>query len=516
MNPTVHMVKGHLAFQTENLGQMKQIFPEMKTSVLDGKTYVAVQHSLDHAIVLRNLGFNAPSPIRMFYDWPGVYKPYDHQIHTAEFCTLNPRCFVLNGMGTGKTLSVLWASDYLKKLGRVHRTLIVSPLSTLERVWGDEIFRNLHERTFAVLHGSRQKRLDLLAKPHDYYIVNHDGLKIIQEELAKRTDIDLIIVDELASFRNANTEKWKVAKAVCTPSRLVWGLTGTPTPNAPTDAYGQSKLVKPENFNGHFTKFKMITMQQITNFKWVPRPNIEPLLNQVLKPSIRYALQDCIQLPPTIYHERHAELSSEQEKHFLEMKRFATTSVKGADINAVNAAVLVSKLLQAATGVIYDNAGGKVEVDFGPRLSVLEEAIEESEGKVIIFVPFTGILNALHDKLKKRWTCAIVDGEVSAGKRNQIFSQFQDTPNPRILLANPGTMAHGLTLTAATTIIWYAPIYSNEIYEQANARIARPGQKCKTNIVHIAGTALERGIYTVLKERGRLQSVVLGLAKEGR
>lgn len=305
-------------------------------------------------------------------------------------------------------------------------------------------------------------------------------------------------------------------KSLVTPQRWVWGLTGSPTPNAPTDAFGQMKLIKPENYNGHFTKFKNDTMQQFGPFKWAPRRGWEQLVNRVLSPSLRYALEDCVNLPPTIYQDRTAELSPEQRQHFTKLQREALTTINGEQVSAVNAGVLLSKLVQASCGVLYSSSGETVKIDFGPRLKVLEEVIDECNEKIIIFVPLTGTLNALAAELKKKWSVEVIDGSTPAGKRNQIFQDFQHSSNPRIILANPQTMSHGLTLTAATAIIWYAPIHSNEFYEQANARIARPGQTKTTNIVHIYATNVERRIYDTLREKGKMQQIVLELAKEGR
>ena len=507
----MQIINNHYVYKTADLVQHFSLFPDVRAAEVGGEMYAAVPCTLDYARILRNLGHEVPAPVLTDYRWPGMFKPYEHQRTTTAFLTLNKRAFVLNGLGTGKTMSSLWAADYLMTCGAVKRCLILSPLSTLERVWGDELFKNFPRRSFAVLHGSRQKRLDLLAKSHDFYIINHDGVGVIEVELAKRSDIDLLIIDELAGFRNHKTDKFKLLKTLIRPDTTVWGLTGTPTPNAPTDAYAQMKLVNPSNWQGTFTKFKMNTMHQLTQFKWVPRAGAEDTVNQVLQPSIRYALRDCIDLPETIYHEREATLSAEQTKHFKQLQREAVTEIGHQQVTAVNAAVLISKLIQTACGCTYASDGTIAHMDFGPRLAVLEEAIEESEGKVIVFVPFTSVLDILAAKLKKNWSCAVVDGGVSAGKRNTIFSSFVKDKDPHVLIAHPGCMSHGLNLISANTIIWYAPIWSGELYPQANARIVRPGQKLVTNIVHIYATSVERQVYAVLKEKGKMQDVVLNL-----
>ena len=173
----------------------------------------------------------------------------------------------------------------------------------------------------------------------------------------------------------------------------------------------------------------------------------------------------------------------------------------------------MNKIVQAACGVMYGKDGAVLELDFGPRLNLLKEVIEECNEKVIVFVPLTGALRVIEKELSKDWSVSVVDGSVSSNKRNEIFRKFQMEDNPRVILANAGTMAHGLTLTAASTIVWYAPVHSNEIYQQANARIVRPGQTKVTNIVHIHGTQAERKIYAKLQDRGRMQDIVLELAK---
>jgi SNF2 family DNA or RNA helicase len=291
-------------------------------------------------------------------------------------------------------------------------------------------------------------------------------------------------------------------------------MTGSPTPNAPTDAWAQCKLIKPENYKGSFQSFKFATMRQITQFKWIVEPGAEKKVNEILKPSIRYALEDCVDLPPTIYQTRMCDLSKEQKHHYDHFLKHQMAVFGETEVTAANAAVLLGKVLQVVAGCIYGNDGERLAIDFGERYSLLEECIEECNEKVIVFVPLTGALELLEEKLKKKWSVSVIDGSVSAGKRNEIFHNFQKTDDPKILLANAGTMAHGLTLTAASTVIWYCPVNSHDTYLQANARIVRPGQKNITNIIHLCATRTEEKIYAALKEKTRLQDVVLELAKE--
>lgn len=502
----------HLVLEGENF---PSLFPQAKTSVLQGKAFTAIPYTVEACQYLGNLGYKVPSPIVSTYPFKSKYpKPMQHQVETASFLTLNRRAFNISGMGTAKTLSALWAADFLRREGLIRRVLVVSPLSTLQVVWGKEIFTNFPHLSYAILHGSRDTRQELCKQPYDIYIVNHHGLDLVKDHLPE--DIDLIIIDEVAIYRTHTTNMWKTMKRYIKPEHWVWGLTGTPIPNCPTDAFGQMELIVPERFPGmSFTRCKMNMMHKVSMFKFIPRKGSEQQAYEMLQPSIRYELSQCIDMPETMYHERECELSPEQKHHYREIERECVTEINGVQVTAVNAAVLLGKLVQASCGVVYGSNGEVAKLDFGPRLSVLVEAIESCNEKVIVFIPLTAMLHAIYDKLSKKWKCGVIDGSVSATKRTTIFNELQDGKEMKVLLANPTTMSHGINLTAATTTIWYCPIHSNEVYQQANARMRRPGQKKAMNIVHIYGTKVEQKIYTRLKEKGRMQDLVLDLVKEG-
>jgi len=514
------LINGHIVLKTEKDGQLKAIFPDIKEAVIKGEKYQALPFDLDTATILNNLGICTQSPIRTNYKWPGRYTPRWYQIETSEFLTLNRRAHCHNAPRTGKTFSSLWAADYLKSIGKIEKTLIVAPLSTLWDVWEQSIFESFPLRTFVVLHGTRERRLRLLEEPHDFYIINHNGINIIEEVLAERKDINLVIIDEVAVFRNSQTKTlFKPLDRVLNKQgipRAAWGLTGTPTPNEPTDAFGQCKLITPENYSGHFTSFKRETMFQLNQFKWVPKKGSESSVARVLKPSIRFERSVCTDMDP-VYIDRRAQLSADQQRAYKELIRKAVTETDGSTITAVNAAALLSKIVQVACGVAIAADGSLVKIDFGPRLSVLEELIEENNEKVLVFVPFTGVLDALATELRKRWSVEIVDGRTSSGKRTKIFRDFRNSKDPHVLVCHPQVMAHGLDLTTATLSIWYAPIIGkNEIYQQANARTDGSRQTVKIDIAHIYAAAEEKRAYDVLNNKERYQNIVLDLIKEGR
>ena len=489
---------------------------------------VAVPLTLHNMLVAKQIGLPTFSPIEKHYDWPGRHKPYAHQRQMAAFMTLNPRSFNLADMGTGKTLAALWAADYLMDLGIVKKALVLSPLSTLNRVWMDEIFAHfLGRRTGVILHGERRDRLAGLSEPHDFYIINHDGLGVgsarrggrglelgeLAGRIAADRDIGLVIIDEASAYKNSATRRFKILNAVLPQKPYVWLLTGTPTPNEPTDAWGLRKLVdaKVEPLRS----FRDKTMFQLSQFKWLPRRDAATTVSNFLQPAIRFARDDCLDLPPVTVETREVELSPRQKAAYLEMKKdLQLTLAQGTPITAVNEAALRMKLIQISCGAVYDAKHESHLTEAGPRIAALKEVVEQAGAKCLVFAPLTAVVKLIYAELSKAgWSVAMVTGDVSQKERSEIFRAFQQDVSPRIIVADPGTMAHGLTLTAADTVIWYGPTDRPELYEQANARINRPGQVRKMLIVRLASTRIEREIFQRLHEKQSLQGLVLDLVR---
>jgi SNF2 family DNA or RNA helicase len=498
--------------RVRNPQAIRKYLPGLTEEVDWKKHNLAVEHTLDTTRVLRNIGIPVPSPIRHKYHWPGPYKPFKHQIETSEFLTLHRKGFVLNEMGTSKTASALWAADYLMNAGEVKGALVVGPLSTLVRVWRDEAFRFVMHRTAVVLHGNQDKRLRLLQSGADFYIINYEGLEIIERTLKARPDINLIIIDEAAAYRNAMTERYKTLTRIIQPYHRLWLMTGTPCPNAPTDAYALAKLVDKSKVPVYFSSWRSRVMQQVTTYKWKPREGSEHAVFEALQPAVRFRKRDCIDLPPVTYESRECELSKEQLREFRRMKNFFVAEVGGKEVSAVNAADKISKLRQILCGSMRDpDTGEYVVLPHEPRLRVLKECIEQASAKVLVIVPYKGITRALMEELENDYACAIVNGDVSATKRNEIFRRFKEEKDPHLLLCHPQVMAHGLTLTEADMLIFYAPIYSNEQDQQVMERINRPGQTRPMTIIRIGGHSLEWQIYQQVEGRKVSQETILDL-----
>ena len=282
-----------LAMKLNNPNRVLDSIPTAKPYTIRGVPLVITPHRLDEVKVLRNLGIKAPSPILHYYNWCGQYKPYEHQRQTAAFLTLNHCGLVLNEIGTGKTQSALWAADYLIQTKQIKKVLIISPLSTLERVWADAIFTGFVHRKFVVLHGTSEKRRKLLNTEADFYIINHDGFPIICEEAHGK--FDLVIVDEAAVLRNPSTQRFKIFRRWMANnlSARLWLMTGTPTPNDPTDAWALAKLVSSPFCTKTYTAFREQVMMKIGQWKFVPRPESVEIVKHILQPAVRYTRDEC-------------------------------------------------------------------------------------------------------------------------------------------------------------------------------------------------------------------------------
>lgn len=483
----------------------EQITATIKKSKLvrtqDGQVRVAVYWGPEEAQKLTALKIpNVPSTIERDYQWTGRFSPFDHQRKTSAFLTLNKRAFCFNEQGTGKTASVIWAADYLMKAGLVKRVLVICPLSIMQSAWQRDLFTFAMHRSCGVAHGSAEQRKKVLAAGAEFVIINFDGIGVIEKEITEG-GFDLVVVDEANAYKNPKTNRWKIfQRFLAATEPYLWMLTGTPAAQSPVDAYGLAKLVNPDGCPKYYGAFRDQVLMQITRFKWIPKPQAQEVVHNILQPAIRFEKKDCLDLPPVTFVEREAPLTPQQRKYYDVLKTQMLIAADGEEISAVNAAAKINKLLQISGGAAYTDTGEVVEFDVSNRLKVVTEVIEETSNKVLVFVPFTHTIELLKAYLEKNnITCDVINGKVPPAKRADIVERFQANKEPKVLLIQPQAASHGLTLTAADTIIWYAPVTSVETYLQANARINRPGQKHPMTIVHIKGSAVEGRLYSMLQ-----------------
>jgi SNF2 family DNA or RNA helicase len=499
--------------------ELRDLIPDSRT--IDHPDWnVAVKWTDDSAQLLRNMGFDAPFRPR---HWPGIYQPLPHQLDMINFQLLHRKCFNLSEMGTMKTAPALWTADLLMKRGEVKKVLIVTPLSTMETVWQQGIFDTCMHRTCVIVHGDEQHRRNMLAADVDFYIINHDAMKIVwlKNYLRKRMDIQMVIVDEGGDFRNAGTEKYKgLDYIIRNDQRLIW-MTGTPCPNEPVDAWSQCRIVNPAMVPAHVGTFKRMTMYKQSQFKWVKLKGAEQTVFKAMQPAIRFQKKDLnLNLPPVTTIKFSANLSKEQLDAYGTMKRAMIADIGTKTISAVHAADQIGKLRQILCGVVKSADGSYLPLDFHPRLKVLRQIIESSSSKVVVIVPFKGILEALAKELEKpvpggkTIKVGILNGDVSRKRRVEIITDFKHAEYPNVLLCHPKVMSHGLNLTEADITAFWAPIYSNDQFEQVIERFNRMGQKHKMTIARIGAHPMEWAVYRLIDDRRLSQATILDLYRQ--
>jgi SNF2 family DNA or RNA helicase len=467
----------------------------------NGLSKVAVHWGIKEAQKLTALGMDdIPSPILRDYTWTGRLTPFVHQKTTSSFLSLHRRAFCFSEAGTGKTASVIWAADYLMKKGLVKRVLVLCPLSIMKAAWQGDLFKFAMHRSCSVAHGDAKQRKKIIEAGSDFVIINFDGVAVMEEEIVAG-GFDLIVVDEATAYKNAQTTRWKILnRLIKTTDPRLWMLTGTPAAQSPLDAYGLAKLVNPEGCPSHYGSFRDSVMYKITQFKWGVKPQAKSIVHRILQPAIRFEKSQCLDLPQVTHTEREAPLTAQQKKYYKLLKTQMLMEADGEEVSAVNAATRLNKLLQISGGAVYSDTGEVVQFDVSNRINVVLEAIAETTRKVLVFVPFTHTIELLRDTMEKeKISCDVINGKVPLNKRSDIVARFQSSEHPRVLLIQPKAASHGLTLTEADTIIWYAPTTSVETYLQANARIDRPGQKHAMTIVHISGSDVEAKLYHMLR-----------------
>jgi SNF2 family DNA or RNA helicase len=433
---------------------------------------------------------------------------------TAALFIENPRGYCINELGTGKTRSVLFAFDALKKAGLVQRMIVLCPLTAMRRTWYREILLYFPWLKAVILHGTKTARAYKLLQKVDIYIINHDGLEVLEGSLMERDDIDCVCVDEIGGYRNGRAEKTKLLRKYVAPKDYVWGLTGSPIPRAVTDVWGPCSCLTPNTVPKFFTIFRDQLMLKKGQFKWEAKPGAEERAVSCMQPSVRFKLSDVTELPERVIKYYQADLTTKQSYVYEAMRKQAVALVGEHKIDALNAGAVLSKLMQIAIGYVYTRDGKTVHMDNTPRLQLILDLIDSTQRKVLLFAPFKSAVSAFSKFLDaNKVSHAVVTGDTTLKKRDEIFGDFQDTPRYKAIVAHPGCMSHSLTLTKANTTIWAGPVTSLETFQQANGRTYRVGQDDKTLVAMVGGTAMEEKMYRLLAANEQLQNRFLEIVE---
>lgn len=417
----------------------------------------------------------------------------------------NKRGYDFSSLGSGKTASSLWACDILLEASKISKVLIVCPLSITHAVWVEHILDILPNRGYAVLCGTKEKRIEALNRQVNFYIINHDGIRAFGDYLAQHT-FDVIIIDEVDAFKNPKSKRSKAMQTLTKKARAVYGLTGTPTANSPEEAFGIAKVINPTRLpTQYITRWRQLTMMQLGPYTWVPNEQAEKLCFDALQPAIRHKLEDCVDIPDIIYEYRKFDMTPDQARVYKQMYNDQVAEYNNGIIVASTAAVKFTKLLQITAGVVYDIEGQPSVLPMNDRLEEVR-SIQKQVGRVIIFVQFINVIKYLKDQLGDQ--AEVVYGDVKQKDRTRIFKDFEEGKF-NILIAQPRVASHGLNLQFCNTIIFWTPILGNNYYRQAIGRVRRSGQVNKQVIINFVSSTAEKQLYKTLETREVSSQILL-------
>jgi SNF2 family DNA or RNA helicase len=494
--------------------------------LIEGRPFTVLPYCLQSYQYLASKGINLPSMIRTEYGFKSQYpKPYAHQVETADFLVQHQRAGVFSEIGTGKSLPILWAYDFLRRKGMAGKMLIVSTLSTLDVVWAREIFKSFPHLTCRVLHGSKARRLKMLSEDVDVYIINHEGLVVMSDwakgdsrrvtgsAFDKVVGLTHIAVDESTMVKNQRTDRYRALSYLAAKTKNIWLMSGSPMPKAPTDIWAQARLIDTEIFSKSFVRFRDQVMVQNGMFNWLPKTGWQEYVYGKLKNHcIRFERKTCLDLPPCVTKMRRVEMTTEQAKHYKDMKEKCIVEMREGKITAANEGVKLGKLLQISCGLAYVEGHSAEAINSKTKLKELDSIIESVGSKVIIFTPYKFSCKLLSDHLQKAGSVKVINGDVPKSKRTGIFDDFQ-YGDLDFIVAHPEAMAHGINLTRSHTIIWWSPVDNFGTDEQASGRITRGGQNQIQTIWRLSCSPAEDKVYKRLLSKESMQGLLMDLLK---
>lgn len=440
-----------------------------------------------------------------------TFTPYQHQRAGIDWIIDHPACALLWGMGTGKTVTTLTAIDLLlHDLMEDGPVLVIAPKRVAENTWSKEAdkWEHLNHLRVVKIMGTARQRLDALATAADVYVINRENIGWLVDAVGKSWPFRIVVIDELSSFKSAQAKRWKALRRVRGRIRRIIGLTGTPRPNSLEDFWPEvylldqgerlgrtlsafrARYLVPEKMNGHIV------------YSYRPRDGAEDDVYRKLSDicmSIRK--EDVLSLPGQIYEDVVLETPPGLLKQYKQFERDKVLESLDADgeIVAGTAAALTNKLLQFANGAIYD-MDGQAHSIHDIKLDALGELLEEAGGDPVL------LLYAYQhdaDRIRQRFECRALDTpeDIDAWNRGEI----------PVALAHPASIGHGLNLQdGGHIIIWFGLTWSLELYQQANERLNRPGQKNVCRIYHLIlqGTHDERVLRALSnKDKGQAAAI---------
>lgn len=497
--------------------QLARQLPQVELLEGENQLLISLPWCEDSCRMVQNIGVDATGAAPIWHERlpliEGKYTPMPHQLFTAAFVTLNPRCYVLNDPRTGKTGSLILAADYMQKQRFIQGgVLIITTVTTIPDVWIQAIKDTLPGCNVVSVHGpTREKVLEV---PAEFYVSNYDSCRLSSkafQKAVKEGRIGAVFIDELTNAGNPTTKRFKGMDAFINGLHVpyVVGATGSPGDD-PEMVFGMCKMINRTKLPcTTLTKWKELTEYRYGPEPYMTRPSIHApeIIYKAMQPAVRFKKDDVLpDLPPVTTQNRTCVLSSEQVKMREQFKKQAIALLQSGEvITAVNGGVLHQKLMQVALGFVMDNNGKPVYLDNLNRFKVIKEAIEETERKVVIF----GFYKAANRRLKEQlehagYTVGLVDGSVTGKERAEILRRFQYEKYPHICICNPRTTAFGTEMSAAdTAIVDGPPPLGQFIWTQLLERLSSAKQtSSKINIIRIIGSPEEDKFFRTL-DNGR-------------
>lgn len=442
---------------------------------------------------------------------------FAHQQASISFILPKERTFDTSDPGTGKTRTAIevYAARRAKGAGCA---LVIAPKSLLRSAWADDFFKFAPQlRTAVATADNRAKAFEANA---DVYITNTDAVKWLAnqpDKFWKRFQEGMLIIDESTAFKHHTSQRSKALKKIKKHFRYRHAMTGTPNSNVITDLWHQINVLDDgKRLGDSFYAFRNNTCTGVqvgpaaSMMRWENRPGIEMVVGKLIEDmTIRHKFEDCVDIPAHSLRSINYHLSTKQYSAYQQMEQAAITMVESGEvITAVNGAAVMTKLMQIASGYVYDNHSTAQLVDTG-RYELVADLVEERKHSIVFFL-WEHQRDALIAEFDKRGiTFAVIDGAVTDKQREERVKMYQQGFY-RVLLAHPQSAAHGLTLTKGTATIWASPTYNLEHWLQGNRRIYRAGQTQKTEtIVVVAPGTIEERVTTRLQDKDAKQMDLL-------
>lgn len=432
---------------------------------------------------------------------------YAHQTDTTNFILNNPRCLITSDPGTGKTRSVLDALVQTKSV-----TLVIAPLSILEAAWVDDIKKFQPNLNYGVAYAKNRQKI-FADQELDMVITNFEAVNYLSKDPSLLDRFNTLVVDEFTAFKNKDSKRSKNLRKIVSQFNTRVFMSGTPNTNSIIDVWHPTLCVDDgQRLGTRYYSFRnQVCTPKFNGFanEWIDKPGIEETVaHQLNDINIRYALEDCIDLPDNVTRVMHTDLTPAVQKMYKTLSEESVLYTKQGTINAVNAGARVKKLLQLVSGAVYDEQGDAKYIH-QQRYDMIMDLLEVRKHSLVAFNwrHERNALTALADK--RGYTYEIIDGETNPQKRVDIVQRFQ-AGQIKVLFAHPQSASHGLTLTKATTCIWCSPTYNAEHFQQFNRRIHRSGQTSKTETILIAArNTWEETVYEKLNGKlGKMENLL--------